>query len=136
MRQFVRNDRYLFSAAVLGLSKVRSQGRRRRLNSQRPINSQAASEHGSFRRQAGDGTGAVELSVSPEQVKAARELLGWIQGDLAFEARLSQTSVSQFERGARHCGRQLIDAMQRALEAAGIEFISGDQPAVKIRDTP
>jgi transcriptional regulator with XRE-family HTH domain len=78
----------------------------------------------------------VELSVSPEQVKAARELLGWIQGDLAFEARLSQTSVSRFERGARHCGRQVIDAMQRALEAAGIEFISGDQPAVKIRDAP
>src|SRR5271157_5654276 len=32
----------------------------------------------------------------------------------------------------RYSGERTIDALQRALEAAGVEFINGDQPGVRL----
>jgi transcriptional regulator with XRE-family HTH domain len=39
------------------------------------------------------------MTITPEQVKAARELLGWSQADLAAQVGVSDTTISLFERG-------------------------------------
>jgi transcriptional regulator with XRE-family HTH domain len=67
------------------------------------------------------------LKVSIRQIKAARALLSWSQGDLAEAAHVSIPTVKRLEAeegllgGREDTGRKLI----AALEAAGIEFIGG-----------
>ncbi len=62
--------------------------------------------------------------VTIEQLRAARGLLGWSQSELAGRAGLSLPTVKRLEAGF---GPRVSDAargkMQRAIEAAGIEFL-------------
>jgi hypothetical protein len=44
---------------------------------------------------------------------------------------VSTDTVARFERGDE-LKERTIDALQRALEAAGIEFTNGDQPGVRL----
>jgi ribosome-binding protein aMBF1 (putative translation factor) len=76
--------------------------------------------------------------MSPEQSRAARGWLGWSQTELATRARVSLSTVRDFETGARHPIANNIAAMRRAMEAAGIELIDEDERAVgiKCRVTP
>jgi DNA-binding XRE family transcriptional regulator len=41
------------------------------------------------------------MSITPQQVKAARRLLGWSQPTLATKARISRETVLAFEKGRR-----------------------------------
>lgn len=70
----------------------------------------------------------------PEQCRDARLLLGLSQEQPADMADLSASTVEDFELGglAHFC---LIDAVQVALEAAGVEFIAenGGGPGVSLR---
>lgn len=50
-------------------------------------------------------------------------MLGWSQGELADAAAVSRTTVVDFERGVRTPHRNNLDAIRRAFEQAGIEFI-------------
>jgi transcriptional regulator with XRE-family HTH domain len=64
--------------------------------------------------------------IVPEQIRAARELLGWSQQRLADKAKLPLEAVVQLEQGK---GDALIDALSlvhRALTTAGVEFLSAD----------
>jgi transcriptional regulator with XRE-family HTH domain len=63
-------------------------------------------------------------------------MLGWSQGDLADAAGVSRATVLDFERGARTPHRNNLDAMRRAMETAGIEFIeeNGGGVGVRFRD--
>ena len=63
------------------------------------------------------------IFISVEQCRAARAMLGWSQGDLADAATVSRTTVVDFERGVRTPHRNNLDAIRRAFENAGIEFI-------------
>jgi hypothetical protein len=45
--------------------------------------------------------------------------------------RVSTDTVARFERGDE-LKERTIDALQRALEATGIEFTNGDQPGVRL----
>ena len=60
-----------------------------------------------------------------EQLRAARGLLGWSQSELAERAGLSLPTVKRLEGGF---GPRVSDEarakLQRAIEAAGIEFIA------------
>lgn len=60
-------------------------------------------------------------------------MLDWSQQDLADNARLSVVTIHQFERGATQPHRATMDVIVRTFEAAGIEFIDGDAPGVKLR---
>jgi transcriptional regulator with XRE-family HTH domain len=51
--------------------------------------------------------------------------------ELAAAAKVSTDTVARFERGDE-LKERTIDALQRALEAAGIEFTNGDQPGVRL----
>jgi transcriptional regulator with XRE-family HTH domain len=61
----------------------------------------------------------------------ARAALGMGVRELAAAAKVSTDTVARFERGDE-LKERTIDALQRALEAAGIEFTNGDQPGVRL----
>jgi transcriptional regulator with XRE-family HTH domain len=65
------------------------------------------------------------------QCRMARAALGWGVRDLAAAAKVSTDTVARFERGDE-LKERTIDALQRALEAAGIEFTNGNQPGVRL----
>jgi transcriptional regulator with XRE-family HTH domain len=82
-----------------------------------------------------------EPPVSPEQSRAARALLDWSQTKLAKMADLSESTVRNFERGERKkstrpASPDAVDAVRKALEAAGVEFIPGNGkgPGVRIAE--
>jgi DNA-binding XRE family transcriptional regulator len=76
------------------------------------------------------------LVATVEQIRGARGLLGWSQSELAARAGLSLPTVKRLETGV---GARVSDEarsrIQRALEAAGIIFISenGGGPGVRLR---
>lgn len=65
-------------------------------------------------------------------------MLGWSQSELAEAADVSRATVVDFERGARVPHRNNLAAIRRALETAGIEFISenGGGPGVRLTRRP
>ena len=67
----------------------------------------------------------------PVQCRMARAALGLGVRELAAAAKVSVDTVARFERGDE-LKERTIDALQRALEAAGIEFTNGDQPGVRL----
>ena len=85
--------------------------------------------------------GSREISpvMTIEQLRAARGLLGWSQSELAERAGLSLPTVKRLEGGF---GPRVSDEarakLQRAIEAAGIEFIdeNGGGPGVRLRKRP
>jgi transcriptional regulator with XRE-family HTH domain len=67
----------------------------------------------------------------PVQCRMARAALGWGVRELAAAAKVSTDTVARFERGDE-LKERTINALQRAVEAAGIEFTNGDQPGVRL----
>jgi predicted transcriptional regulator len=65
--------------------------------------------------------------ITSEQIRAARALLRVEQKDLAYRAGVSTTTVRRLEAvgGVDQVARGTVEAVQRALEQAGAEFIDG-----------
>ena len=63
------------------------------------------------------------MSITPGQSKAARALASMSQNELAAAAQVGRSTVIEFEKGARLPQKNNLDAIQRALEVAGIQFI-------------
>ncbi len=59
--------------------------------------------------------------MGPEQVRAARNWLGWTQAELAQRAQIGLSTVKSCEQGNNVTVNNRA-AIQRALEAAGIRF--------------
>jgi transcriptional regulator with XRE-family HTH domain len=70
--------------------------------------------------------------ITAVQSKMARAALSWGVRDLAREANVGVSTVSRFESGAEPIPATLA-AIQRALEAGGVEFTNGDQPGVRLK---
>jgi transcriptional regulator with XRE-family HTH domain len=66
------------------------------------------------------------------QLRMARAAVGWGVRDLAKKAGVTANTVTRIENGA-DAKQSTIDALQRALEAAGVEFTNGEQPGVRLR---
>jgi len=67
--------------------------------------------------------------LTAAQIRAARALLGWSQPTLATAAGLSLPTIVRME-GQQGPGRSAavnVDAVQRALEKGGVEFIPADE---------
>jgi len=58
----------------------------------------------------------------PAQCRAARGFLNWTQDDLAKAAHVSPVTVRKFENEKSEPQRATLNVMQRAIEAAGVEF--------------
>ena len=70
---------------------------------------------------------------APALSRAARGLIDWSQSDLAAASGVSLSTVRDFETGKRTPIANNLAALQRALEAAGVEFTNGGEPGVKLR---
>ena len=65
------------------------------------------------------------MILLPVQCRMARAALGWGVRELAAAAKVSIDTVARFERGDE-LKERTIEALQRVLEAAGIEFVDGN----------
>lgn len=66
------------------------------------------------------------MTITAEQCRAGRALLGWSQDDLARASLVSKRSIAGFESGGRAAHSRTAQDLQRALEAAGIQFLPED----------
>jgi len=71
------------------------------------------------------------IKLLPVQCRMARAALGLGVRELAAAAKVSIDTVARFERGDE-LKERTIEALQRALEAAGVEFTNGDKPGVHL----
>ena len=79
---------------------------------------------------------ADEMTISPEQCRAARSVLNLSQTELARAAGVGRSTVSDFEGASRRPNPANLAALRDALEAAGVAFIdpSGGGPGVRLRE--
>lgn len=71
--------------------------------------------------------------ITGDQVRAARRLLGWTLFEAAAKAKVSESTVGKFETGAHRPLDLRIIAIQRALEAAGVEFTPSGPAGVRLK---
>jgi transcriptional regulator with XRE-family HTH domain len=74
------------------------------------------------------------MILLPVQCRMARAALGLGVRELAEAAKVSVDTVARFERGDE-LKERTVDALQRTLEAAGVEFTNGDRPGVRLYRT-
>jgi transcriptional regulator with XRE-family HTH domain len=72
------------------------------------------------------------MTLSPAQCRAARALLNWSQLDLVAHSKITKKTIADFERGATQPRPQTLAQILAAFEAAGIEFLNGDAPGVRL----
>ncbi|MGA9138120.1 MAG: transcriptional regulator [Methylovirgula sp.] len=72
--------------------------------------------------------------ISIAQLRAARGLLGWSKARLAEAADLPARSLRRYEaEDGIEIPEQDLDGIRRVLEAAGVEFLEGAQPGVRMK---
>ena len=71
--------------------------------------------------------------LTSAQCRAARGLIDWNQQQLADAAGVGVATVRLFEAGKGEPRRSTLSVIRLALEAAGVEFINGEQPGVRLR---
>jgi predicted transcriptional regulator len=71
--------------------------------------------------------------MTPAQCRAARALIDITQAELARRAVVPASLIADYETGAGTPRGADLEAIQRALEAAGVEFIDGARPGVRLR---
>ena len=76
--------------------------------------------------------------MTPAQCRAARSMLNMMQPDLAEAAGLGLSTIVDFERERRQVSDKATQAIQLALEKAGVEFIAenGGGAGVRLRKRP
>lgn len=75
------------------------------------------------------------VEMRPSQCRAGRALLEVTQGQLAELAGMGLSTVVDFEKGRRKVSKPAIEAIQNALNRAGVEFIdeNGGGAGVRLR---
>lgn len=76
------------------------------------------------------------IKITVAHVRGARGLLGWNLADLAQKSGISAITISKWENNKSRPTNKTREAIQRALEEAGIEFSNGGEPGVKRRRLP
>lgn len=78
------------------------------------------------------GTGK---KVTGAQIRAGRAIVRWSASELAEQAQIGVMTVRRAEStdGVPNLIPNNIDAIHRALEEAGVEFIDGELPGVRPR---
>ena len=76
------------------------------------------------------------MLTTGNQRRAARALIAMEQADLAERAHVNVNTIRSMEKAGAGpiAGRSAnVQTVQRALEAAGIEFLNHGEPGVKLR---
>ena len=68
-----------------------------------------------------------------DQLRAARGLLGWSQSELAIQSGLSLPTVKRLEGGSGRVSDDAQTKVQKAIEAAGIEFLDENGGGLGVR---
>lgn len=76
--------------------------------------------------------------ITPQQIRGARAMLGLTQADLAKAADISATALNNIERGSSDPKASTLQAIQKALEGAGIIFVANGElkdggPGVRLK---
>ena len=71
--------------------------------------------------------------MTPAQCRAARMLAGISQAELAGVAVVPATLITDYETGVGMPEPSDLEAIQSALEWAGVEFTNGGRPGVRLR---
>lgn len=71
--------------------------------------------------------------MTPAQCRAARALLNMEQSQLADASGIARATVIDFEKGGRLPRASTVEALCKALEAAGVEFIPGNGSGAGVR---
>jgi ribosome-binding protein aMBF1 (putative translation factor) len=71
------------------------------------------------------------MTIQPDQIKAARKLLGWSQAELAKRVHVAAGTIGAIESGQSQSTDQILTAVKRALEVAGVEITPW---SVRLRD--
>jgi DNA-binding XRE family transcriptional regulator len=61
--------------------------------------------------------------ITRQQVRAARQLLGWSQNDLAKETGVLLSAIKTFERGAMDPRASMLEKIEDALIRGGVVFL-------------
>ena len=72
--------------------------------------------------------------MTGSQIRQARRLLDWDAVELARRSRIGRTIIVRAERaiGEAPVTVEQAQAIRSALEAAGVEFTTGDAPGVRM----
>lgn len=71
--------------------------------------------------------------ITSRQIRAARALLGWSQQQLADKAIVSLNAVTRLEKGRVNSRRSTIDAIEKTLTKAGVEFLPAGERGEGVR---
>ena len=73
--------------------------------------------------------------ITSAQCRAARALVNWSREVLSEKSKISHRSIVDFERDAREPRQVTKDALKRALESGGVQFIpeNGGGAGVRLR---
>src|SRR5467141_2148829 len=76
-----------------------------------------------------------KLSITAQQSRGARAMLGWTREQLAERSKVSAATLADFEAEKRTPYNRTLADIRRALEEAGIEFIpeNGGGPGARLR---
>jgi len=76
-----------------------------------------------------------DAPLTPLQMKAARELLGWSQMDVANRVGLSEWVIGFYERRERLIRARYLRRVSSIFEAAGVIFVeeNAEGPGVRLR---
>jgi transcriptional regulator with XRE-family HTH domain len=66
------------------------------------------------------------------QIRAARALLNWSQGDLAERAGISKQSVNRIENGSMDARFSTMTALNEAIRGAGVEMSEDPTGTVRL----
>ena len=76
------------------------------------------------------------MSITPEQSRAARGLIGWSQTRVANAAGISLSTIRDFETKTRTPFEENAESIRKALEKAGVIFLDADSrggPGVRLK---
>jgi ribosome-binding protein aMBF1 (putative translation factor) len=73
------------------------------------------------------------MTITGDQCKAARKLLGWTMSDLSHAVKLSEMDIARFEAGRLDMSFIGTALIGRALSQAGVEFVK-EPPSVRLRE--
>lgn len=63
--------------------------------------------------------------LTAKQIKAARALAGWTQGDLAKEAGVAAITIMTIEQGKSDPRQSTLGKIESAFDRVGIQFVKG-----------